>query len=655
MKIAIFDVECDGFNPTKIHVLSAAIFSEGEWRLKSTTDYDEMRKFFSMYDVYIGHNIIRFDIPVVEKILNIKVVGKYADTLGVSWYLYPKKLIHGLADWGEYFGIPKPKIEEGEWMGPLPGETFEEFIAKMTHRCEEDVKINCKLWDKQFKDLLNLYDNNQDEVWRLVDYLSFKLDCARAAEASKWRIDKVRAMEGYLDLSTRLEDKYEALKLVMPKNKKYSTRKPSAKRIKADGTYYSSYQNWLNFLDAQELPEDHNEPVKYLSHEEDPKPSSPSQVKSWLFDLGWVPETFDFKRNKETGETRQIPQIRVDNGEGKELCSSILKLIDIEPDLQLFDDVTVLKHRSDILKGWIEFAGEGEYVKAQISGLTNTLRFKHKTIVNLPGVRKPYGELIRGCLIAPEGYELCGSDMSSLEDRTKQHYMWKHDPDYVKTMLQDDFDPHLNIAVQGEFITQEDSDFYKWVKEQESLEKGGKPFTPITAEHKTRYKAIDAERHKGKTTNYSATYGAGGATIARAAKIAVTAGQVLHKAYWDVNWALNTIAEEAKVKDCLGGKWIFNPVSKLWYSLRRDKDKFSTLNQGTGVFCFDTWIMYFREKRPELTGQMHDEVILCVKKGHREGCEKLLRDAINATNKQLNLNRELDIDVAFGDNYAQIH
>jgi hypothetical protein len=34
--------------------------------------------------------------------------------------------------------------------------------------------------------------------------------------------------------------------------------------------------------------------------------------------------------------------------------------------------------------------------------------------------------------------------------------------------------------------------------------------------------------------------------------------------------------------------WLYNPVSKFWYSAIY-KDIFSTLNQGTGVYCFDTW------------------------------------------------------------------
>ena len=52
---------------------------------------------------------------------------------------------------------------------------------------------------------------------------------------------------------------------------------------------------------------------------------------------------------------------------------------------------------------------------------------------------------------------------------------------------------------------------------------------------------------------------------------------------------------------------------------------------------------------------MHDEIILCIKEGSREEIEKLLQDAISKTNRQLKLNRELGVDVQFGNSYAKIH
>lgn len=670
MKTCVFDIEGNGLNPTKIWCLSAAIYSQGEWRLKSTSDYDEMRKFFLEADVLVCHNLYRFDIPVVERLLDIKVTAKLVDTLAISWYLYPDRILHGLADWGEYFGIPKPVIEDGEWLGALEGETFEEFQAKMINRCQEDVKINCSLWDKISKDLENLYDEDEGEVERIINYLMFKMDCAREAEKNRWKLDVDRCQTSLAELELLKEEKVEQLKNAMPLVIKHATmevpptlyttpkvqHKPKTYK-KRDGTLSSAGERfkgycdtlgvnpeevdkvtipsttltkkairWLDLLEAEGLPETHNEAVTYVHSKKVGNPNSVTQIKDWLFSLGWKPINFDYKDN------RQIPQVRIEEGGEKILCPSVKKLFEVEPNLEAMEGLTVLTHRIGILKGYLRNMDEEGYVKAAISGLTNTLRFKHKIVVNLPAASKPYGDIVRGVLIAPEGYELCGSDMSSLEDRTKQHYMWKHDPDYVREMQTDDFDPHLALAEFAGALTPEQVKAHKDKEENHGL-----------------------VRHLYKTANYSCTYGAGGKKLSLTLDIPESEGHAIVKAYRDKNWAINAIADDCMTKMCLGTMWLYNPVSKFWYSLRHKKDRFSTLNQGTGVYCFDTWIANFRAKRPELTGQMHDEVILCVKKGHREACEKLLQDAIAKTNCQLKLNRELGVDVQFGENYAEIH
>lgn len=175
------------------------------------------------------------------------------------------------------------------------------------------------------------------------------------------------------------------------------------------------------------------------------------------------------------------------------------------------------------------------------------------------------------------------------------------------------------------------------------------------SKQKELFNKIVAARKAGKATVYAATYGAKPATIARSAKVSFQEAEKLYDAYWKINWAILECANSLDVKTVNGQKWLRNPVSNLWYSLRHDKDKWSTLNQGTGVYCFDTWIKHFRKKRKQLTGQMHDEVILCVKQGNRDKAEKLLREAIKETNEELKLNILLDIDVQFGESYSGIH
>jgi len=166
---------------------------------------------------------------------------------------------------------------------------------------------------------------------------------------------------------------------------------------------------------------------------------------------------------------------------------------------------------------------------------------------------------------------------------------------------------------------------------------------------------IGVIRHTYKQANYSCVYGAGGATVARAAGISEREGNALVEAYWKRNWSVKAIAEDQLVKVCRRQKWLYNPVSRLWYSLRAEKDRFSTLNQGTGVWCFDTWVKYQRQKGLPQVGQFHDETINLVKEKNKDKAAEVLRWAIEETNKELKLNRELDIDVQFGYNYAQIH
>lgn len=175
------------------------------------------------------------------------------------------------------------------------------------------------------------------------------------------------------------------------------------------------------------------------------------------------------------------------------------------------------------------------------------------------------------------------------------------------------------------------------------------------AEQEKLFKKIDAARKKGKSTNYSAMYGVGAPKLARELKVSVSEAKELLKAYWKRNWAVKTYAENATVKIVNGQDWVYNPVSKFWYSLRSHKDIWSTTNQSTGVYCFDLWIKETLKRRKQITGQFHDEQILEVRLGNREKATALLQEAIQAVNDKLKLNIQLGIDVKFGHRYSDVH
>jgi DNA polymerase I-like protein with 3'-5' exonuclease and polymerase domains len=169
------------------------------------------------------------------------------------------------------------------------------------------------------------------------------------------------------------------------------------------------------------------------------------------------------------------------------------------------------------------------------------------------------------------------------------------------------------------------------------------------------FKRISAERKPAKITNYSATYGIGPPKLARTMGVAVNEAKKLLEAFWKRNWAIRRVAEVQKTKTVNDQMWLFNPVSKFWYTLRNERDIFSTLNQGTGVYCFDTWLGFILRQRPQLTAQFHDEAIWEIKQGHREDMEKIILSALDKTNNKLKLNVTLGVDIQFGQAYANIH
>lgn len=444
----VIDCEGDGLTPTKIYCLSVCDPKTG--KVHTATTYDQMRRFFEKASVIVGHNISRFDVPVFERLLGIKINCKIVDTLVLSWYLYPQRApkTHGLAYWGEEFGVPKPKIED--WFD-LP---LEDYI----HRCEEDVKINTKLWRKQLQYLLNIY-GSKEKLWRFLDYLQKKMYCTRLQEESRWKLDVSFVNEALDKLEKIKQEKFLSLQKAMPKVPILFVKSKPKRFVNKDGTFSKLGQEWIALLTEKGLPPDHEEDVTLIKGYEDGNPNSTDQLKDWLNSFGWKPQTFKYVKDKETGETRAIPQINQEHGKG--ICPSIIDLYDQEPNLEYIDGLGVVSHRISILKGFLDDVSEDGFVTARIAGLTNTLRFKHSELVNLPKVEKAYGEYIRGSLVSREGKILCGSDMASLEDRIKQSFIYPLDPDYVESMNKEDFDPHLIIAVLAGMLTQEQSDAYK--------------------------------------------------------------------------------------------------------------------------------------------------------------------------------------------------
>jgi len=326
-KFILFDIETDGFydQVTVLHCLVFQIYQSGKIIDRGViTDIREIQQFFNQDAYFVCHNMIRYDIPVCEKLANISItLPKLVDTLGLSWHLFPYKKLHGLESWGEYFGVPKPKVEDWKNL------SLEEYI----HRCKEDVKINMDLFKYLFNYLSNIY-GDFDSMMRLVGYCNFKLNCLREQEMAGITLDIDSCNESLSQLNEMFNAKTDILSSSMPKELGKILKSKPKVMFKQNGDISVNGQKWVDFTSELGIPFDSVEEVR-----ERPNPGSNPQLKKWLYSLGWKPVTF--KVSKSTG--KPVEQISLPFGAG--LCPSVKELYNVEPKLVELENYFKIKHR----------------------------------------------------------------------------------------------------------------------------------------------------------------------------------------------------------------------------------------------------------------------------------------------------------------------
>jgi len=626
----VFDIEADGLlqQATRVHCLSLLRYRRGKVpEGKTVHGKDDICRELLSAEVLVGHNILRYDIPLLRRLLGLDLSHIEAvDTLALSWHLTPERKSHGLEAWGRELGIQKPKVSDWENLAP------EDYA----HRCEEDVRINLALFRRQMATLWQVY-GNMEGINRLFRHLAHKMDCLREQEEAGIKLDAERCRANLETMDGEFQAKTSALSALMPPNLGKTLWTRPKKMFNKDGNLSMLGERWAERTSSMGLDID-TEEIR-----EAPSPSSTPQLKAWLEGLGWRPQTW--KLSKATGG--MVPQVSLPMGGG--LCHSVRELFDIEPALRELEGYYVLRHRMGLLKSFLAHVDSRGRVRATAHGFANTLRLMHSApVCNLPKPDAPLGREIREVLVAPlDGWLLCGADISALEDSTKQHFIYPYDPGYVTEMRVPGFDPHLDIAVLAGLISQEEARLYK------ELSLLGGP----NGEERAELARLKKLRSMAKTANFAATYGAGGAKIAEAAKIPEAEGHRLHRAYWERNSAIRKVASACKVREAGGAKWLLNPVTGMWLPLRNDKDRFSTLNQSTGAYVFDTWLGHARQMLGGIpvVMQYHDEILLACREDEKQTVEDALHGAMQRANAELALNVEIGISTAWGRCYADCH
>ena len=619
---------------TKIWVMGYWDLSFGK-EIKYTTDTNEMMSIIDSYDLVFVHNGFLFDTLLTEKLLGYSFNSKIFDTLSLSYYLYPARLKHGLKEWGVDLGVIKPTVDD--WT--------DQPIEVYINRVVEDVKIQSNLTFKFVKDLLNLYDNDISAALDLWELLNSIFNLYNEQYKNPFYLNMPLLESNIQTLLQMKEEREVELRRVMPPVQNIAERSAPKVMYKKDGEISSLALRWYEFLN--ELGADSSlTTVKYIKSYSEPNPSSSEQVKEWLFKIGWEPEIFKDAENVR-GEIIKVPQIKTKDGD---LCPSVIRLSAEHPEVKVLEDLSIINSRLGVLKGFVKNKSEDNTIYGDIAGLTNTLRSKHRRLVNLPKMSAKYGSYIRPCLIPnlSVGEVLIGIDIASLENYTRTNLICEIDPNSIIELLNPDFDTHLDLAVFAGAMTLEESDLYKEIKKKLKNK-------TETEEEYTLFQRLDDIRSAFKTLNYQSLYGAGVASIAKSTGKTRKEAQYMYDSYWSKNFAVKLRANSAPIKSCLGTRWIYNDIVNIWFELRSDKDKFSSLNQGLGSVIFYNWVKEMRREGVEITLNMHDEVQIRSLTDEVDKTKDTALKSIDVVNKKFKLTVPIKIDISVGDSYGSTH
>lgn len=157
----LFDLECDGFKPKRIWVISMIDLVTRERESFVGPERIALAILrLQAAKLLVGHNIKTFDVRVIEKIMEDTVSfdrDKILDTLYLSKALV-KMDDHKLDSWGEILGLPKL---------PTPF-SFYRYDPRMVPYCERDVDLNLKVFDALLVLLEHRHGEKIPPKWQML-------------------------------------------------------------------------------------------------------------------------------------------------------------------------------------------------------------------------------------------------------------------------------------------------------------------------------------------------------------------------------------------------------------------------------------------------------------------------------------------------------
>ena len=151
----IFDLESDGLYDKVTQIFCIVIYdiTRAETFTYGPDRIDDALAHLATADVLIGHNVIFYDVPVLQKLHSFNLKCRIIDTLICTRLIWPKEVLEEL-DNEQYPQVPKKNrgtasLKAWGWRladHKIEFKDFSKYSQEMLDYCVQDVQVTLKLW-----------------------------------------------------------------------------------------------------------------------------------------------------------------------------------------------------------------------------------------------------------------------------------------------------------------------------------------------------------------------------------------------------------------------------------------------------------------------------------------------------------------------------
>ena len=407
----VFDIETDGLYD-KASVVHCIVIHDINRKQTFTYGPDCISNallHLATADVLIGHNIIFYDLPVLNKLYTFNSQAKIIDTLICTRLIWPKERLYEL-DEEQYPNVPQNKKGSSAlkaWgyrlsSNKIDFKDFTEYSADMLAYCVQDVEVTRKLWE-------HIAKQNYPESALALEH-KFAIAINKQIRAGV-PFDVDAALDLVDSLRTKEKELEDQLKEIFPPIKHESVFIP---KVNNKNRGYVKGEPYTKVTYQVFNPGSRDQIVQRLKEKYGWQPEATTEKGNPILNDD-VLETLPYPEAKPLAEYMLIKKRLGQIADGKNAW------------LKLVNNDTGCIHGDVITNGCI----------------TGRCSHRDPNMAQVPAGYSPYGKECRSLFHAPQGWDLIGVDAKALELRCLAGYLalWD-DGKYASLVVNPDVDIH---------------------------------------------------------------------------------------------------------------------------------------------------------------------------------------------------------------------